>query len=230
MRVIRQSTGYIKYKLQLIKLLVHFEMQRVLIITVFCLAGVGLSVAREEKTEENEKLSLHERMERMEREIGAVRTENLELQEKIENLRNPPFGYFCSYKESFSAANSVITYDKLLYSSQFGLQGDSPGIDINTGKFVAGFSGTWRVEFSLYTGPDPGEDIVIFLFKNEELIPETLFHSYRSSSVSGYDYNTGGRSVLLHLDLGDELHLATTSMGNTAYKIIFCVSLEQFDV
>ena len=40
-----------------------------------------------------------------------------------------PFGYFCAYKLSFDADDSVITYDKLLYSSQFGLMsipGDSP--------------------------------------------------------------------------------------------------------
>ena len=159
-----------------------------------------------------------------------LRNENKELREEMENLRNPPFGYFCSFQEEWTEADSVITYDKLLYSSQFGLQGNSPGIDIKTGKFVSGFSGTWRVDFSLYTAPDPGEDISIYLYKNDEAIPETLFESFRSSSVSGYDKNTGGRSVLLHLDLGDELHLATTTMQDYAQRIIFCVSLEQFDV
>ena len=124
----------------------------------------------------------------------------------------------------------MITYDKLLYSSQFGLQGDSPGIDINTGKFVAGFSGTWRVDFSLYTANDPGESIDIYLYKNGELIGETRFISYRSSSGSYHDTNTGGRSVLLHLDLGDELYLGTTTMKDSAYNVIFCVSLEKFDV
>ena len=114
----------------------------------------------------------------------------MELQEKIEEVRNPPFGYFCSYKYQFSASDSVITYDYLLYSSQFGLQGDSPGIDINTGKFVSGFSGTWRVDFSLRTWPGPGDNIRIYLHKNGEQIPETRFYSKRSPSVSGYDYNT----------------------------------------
>merc|ERR1711874_156876 len=219
----------------------HFEMRSLLIISIFCHASVRLSIAREAQTEDNEKLSLYERLDRMEREFGEkieeirseneeLRTENKELQEKIENVRNPPFGYFCSYEDSFSTANSVITYDKLLYSSQSGLQGDSPGIDINTGKFVAGISGTWRVDFSMYTRPDPGKVMDIFLVKNEEQIPETEFYSYRSSTGSGIDINTGGRSVLLHLDLGDEVHLGTGTMEGTAYHIILCVSLEQFDV
>ena len=139
--------------------------------------------------------------------------------------------YVChGNKDEFSAANSVITYDKLLYSSQFGLQGDSPGIDINTGKFVAGISGTWRMDFSLRTWPDPGEHIVIYLYKNGQQIPETLFKSKRSPEGSGWDANTGGRSVLLHLDLGDELHLGTDIMEDYAEYLIFCVSLEQFDV
>ena len=245
-------------KVQLIKLLVHFNMRSLLIIAIFCLAGVRLSTVRKDQIGENEKLSLHDRMERMEREIEEVRTENKELraetrelqekirevrtenkelrietrelQEKIDEVRNPPFGYFCSYQEAFAESHSVITYDRMLYSSQFGLQGDSPGIDISTGKFVSGFSGTWRVDFSLYTDPDPGEYVEIFLYKNGEQIPETRFYSKRSPSVSGYDYNTGGRSVQLHLDLGDQLYLATTFMEDTAHYIIFCVSLEQFDV
>ena len=164
--------------------------------------------------------------------VTELRNENQELREKMENLRNPPFGYFCSYKEEWTEADSVITYDKLLYSSQSGLQGDSPGIDINTGKFVSGFSGTWRVDFSLYTYLDPGEQINIDLYKNGERIPETRFASTRSiaDDYTGYGINTGGRSVLLHLDLGDEVYLATTRNQGQATYIIFCVSLEQFDI
>jgi len=161
------------------------------------------------------------------------RAKDQEFERKIEEVRNPPFGYFCSYKQSFSATDSrtysVITYDRLLYSSQFGLQGDSPGIDINTGKFVSGFSGTWRVDFSLgFSSPDPKGIINIDLFQNDTTRPDQ--YSWRSSSISGSDYNTVGRSVLLHLDLGDELHLATSVMKGSAKEITFCVSLEQFDV
>ena len=159
-----------------------------------------------------------------------LRTENKELREKMENLRNPPFGYFCSFQEEWTEADSVITYDKLLYSSQFGLQGDSPGIDINTGKFVAGFSGTWRVDFSLITLPHYGEYIYIYIYKNGVQIPETHFYAYRTSRQSGEDVNTGGRSILLHLELVDEVHLGTTRNDDIAYEILFCVALEQFDV
>ena len=124
----------------------------------------------------------------------------------------------------------MITYDKLLYSSQFGLQGDSPGLDINTGKFVSGFSGTWRADFSLWTYPSPGETVAIYLYKNGEQITETLFESSSRPDGSGFDFNTGGRSVLLHLDLGDELVLATTTMMDPAFSILLCVSLEKVDV
>ena len=214
---------------------------------IFRLAGVSFSVAREDQTGEmrdaldllirrvnNIEEALEEKNienKELKERIENVQTANKELQEKIEDVRNPPFGYFCSYQNVFSAPNSVITYDKLLYSSQFGLQGDSPGIDINTGKFVSGFSGTWRVDFSLITIPDPGELFEITLYKNGEQIYETLFYSYRSSTGSGSDSSTGARSVLLHLDLGDELYLAqTVVMEKHANQIIFCVSLEQADV
>ena len=167
-------------------------MQHRLLIAVFCLTGVRLSNVRKDQTEEmrddlsllirrfnnleeamkekdNEIKELQEETEEarienkeLQKKIEEVRTENKKLQEKIEDIRNPPFGYFCGYKQSYSTSNSVITYDKLLYSSYFGLQGDSPGININTGKFVSGFSGTWRVDFSLRTYPDPGEEIEKF--------------------------------------------------------------------
>ena len=220
-------------------------MRILLIIAVFCLAGVRLSIAREDQTGDmRDELSLLVRrvnnleealgkkdneINELQEKIENVQTEKKELQEKIEEVRNPPFGYFCSSgREELLLDYFVITYDKMLYSSQFGLQGDSPGIDINTGKFVAGISGTWRVDFSLYTSPNPGENINILLYKNGERIPEAEFLSYRSNSVSGYDYNTGGRSLLLHLDLGDKLHLATFNIDE-ALSIIFCVSLEQAD-
>ena len=219
--------------------LVQFKMQFRLLIAVFCLAGLRFSNAREDLTEETrDELSLLiKRFNNLEEALKEKDNDNmelqdhiLELQEKIGEVRNAPFGYFCSYQDKFSAPDSVITYEKLLYSSQSGLQGDSPGIDINTGKFVSGFSGTWRVDFSLYTVPDPGEAIDIFLYKNGEQIPETQFYSHRSSTGSGWDVNTGGRSVLLHLDLGDQLYLATTVNEDWARDITFCVSLENWEL
>ena len=205
-------------------------MRSLLIIALFCLSGLNLSIAREDQNEDiRDELSLLvRRVNNLEEALKEKDSENKKLQE------NPPFGYFCSYKDEFSESgeDSVITYDKLLYSSQFGLQGDSPGIDINTGKFVSGFSGTWRVDFSLLTFPGPEEGVYLWLYKNGEKIPEMEFDSYRSSSSTGsvITLNTGGRSILLHLDQGDELYLAGTFLGEKAYKTIFCVSLEQADV
>ena len=230
-------------------------MRSLLIIAVICTAGVRLSDNRKDQSEEDEKSSLYERVERIEEELRSekkvlqkkieeVKTENMvlkrkieevirgnkELQEKIDVVGNPPFGYFCGFQELFSTPNSVINYDKLLYSSQFGLEGESPGINITSGKFLSGFTGTWRVDFSLWTGPDPAEAIYVFLYKNGVRVPETEFASYRSFTGSGYDGNTGGRSVLVHLDLGDELYIGTTTMEEPAVNIIFCVSLEQVDI
>ena len=54
-----------------------------------------------------------------------------------------------------------------------------------------------------------------------------MFSSYHSTSGSGYDVNTGARSLLVYLGVGDELNLGTTVMENSAHRIIFCVSLEQ---
>ena len=193
----------------MIKLLVHFIMRIPLIIAVFCLADVRPSNASEDQIEErrdelsllirrfntldealkekdNEIMELQEKMGEFQEKIEELGAENKEQQEKIE-VRNPPFGYFCAFKDTFSTAFSVITYDKLLYSSQFGLQGESPGVDLTNGKFSDGISGARRVDFSLITYPAPGELYFIYLYKNREQIPETFVGSSRSSTGSGYD-------------------------------------------
>ena len=209
---------------------------RSLLIIICCLTVVRLTIASDDQTEVmRDELNLlirrvnnlEEALKEKDDEIIGLGTANKELQEKIEEFQNLPFGYFCAFKDQFSTGNSVITYDKLLYSSQFGLEGDSPGINITSGKFLSGFSGTWRVDFSLYTTPDPGEAISIYLYKNGEMITETGFFS---SGGSDYEGKTGGRSLLLHLDMGDELYIYTDVTDDPTYNIIFCVSLEQFDV
>ena len=207
---------------------------RILLITaVFCLAGLTVSIAREDHPEERrDELSLLiERFNNLEEALKEKDDEIMELQEKIEDLQNPPFGYFCSYKVTLpESGSSIVTYDKLLYSSQFGMQGESPGIDISNGKFTSGISGTWRADFSLTTYIDPPEEYFnIYLHKNGEQIQETRFASYRQFA-EGFDGKTGGRSVLLHLDLGDQLHINSTSFTGFVGDFIFCVSLEQVDV
>ena len=82
----------------------------------------------------------------------------------------------------------------------------------------------------MVTWPHYGEYIYIYIYKNGVQIPESHFYSFRTTLHDGEDVNTGGRSLLLHLELGDELHLGTTTNDDTAYEILFCVALEQFDV
>ena len=214
---------------------------RILLITaVFCLAGLTVSIAREDHPEERrDELSLlierfnnlEEALKEKDDEIMELKEKTGVLQEKIEDLQNPPFGYFCSYKVTLpESGSSIVTYDKLLYSSQFGLQGESPGIDISNGKFTSGISGTWRADFSLTTYIDPPEEYFnIYLHKNGEQIQETRFASYRQFA-EGFDGKTGGRSVLLHLDLGDQLYMNSTSFTGFVGDFIFCVSLEEVDV
>ena len=92
-------------------------MQFRLFIAVFCLAGVRLSNAWENQTEEiRDELSLLvRRVNNLEEALKEKDNENIELKEKIEEVRNTPFGYFCGYQDAFYSPNSVITYDKLLY-------------------------------------------------------------------------------------------------------------------
>ena len=60
-------------------------MRGLLIIAVICTAGVRLSDNRKDQTEEDEKSSLHKRVERIEKEL---RSEQKELQKKIKEVQS----------------------------------------------------------------------------------------------------------------------------------------------
>ena len=76
------------------------------IIVLSCLAGVRFSSATEDQTEEmRDELNLlirrvnnlEEALKEKDDEIIGLGTANKELQEKIEEVQNPPFGYFCAF-------------------------------------------------------------------------------------------------------------------------------------
>ena len=77
-------------------------MQFRLFIAVFCLAGVRLSNAWENQTEEiRDELSLLvRRVNNLEEALKEKDNENIKLKEKIEEVRNTPFGYFCGYQDA----------------------------------------------------------------------------------------------------------------------------------
>ena len=67
---------------------------------------------------------------------------NLEtLTTSLREVRDNPYSFECGYQTAWDTENSVISYTRSLYSST-----NVPGgLDISSGLFTAGHSGTWAV-------------------------------------------------------------------------------------
>ena len=90
--------------------------------------------------------------------LVAKEVEMCELKEKMESLtvqvRNPLFAFQCAWQDSWSADNSIITYDRPTYNDMSGggiIHNVTGGLDILTGVFTVGhgFSGVWTVSYSI---------------------------------------------------------------------------------
>ena len=77
---------------------------------------------------------------------------------------------------------------------------------------------------------DAGDHSVhINLRKNGQNIDESLHYS-RYTGPSGYAYDQGGRTLVVHLDSEDTMDLFCNECSAGIDDVTFCVSLSQADV
>merc|ERR1711935_743697 len=131
---------------------------------------------------------------------------------------------YCGYQEHVFSP-STITYSSLFYSRTNQPTG---GLDLATGVFTSPFPGTYTVTYSLYAGNYPGEEVYIYLYKNEVAIVES-YHFSRYGGSSGSAWEQGGRTLILHLDMGETLSLHYTYGTGELYRVMFCATLSMFD-
>ena len=170
-------------------------------------------------------------------------TINKKLEREVSILKTPPFLHACGshydYYYYYTDGPGIIPYTSLLYSST-NMEGG--GLDINTGVFTAPQSGsytvTWNTAAYIF-------HVQIFLYKNGEMIQESVTNSFEGGSSASYDQgkvilviirlqNTrslGGRTLVVYLDTGDTLSLYYNCCGGSkiAYTT-FCVSLSTVDI
>merc|ERR1711953_1337450 len=115
-------------------------------------------------------------------------------------------GAFCGYQNSWTSANSVITYDKLLLS-----EGDAGTLDASSGVWTTNVPGIYQVTWSLINQLTGGDDNGIYLYRNGREISESkhVSYIYKSASSSQVIGEQGGRTMLLRLDAADTLSLRT---------------------
>merc|ERR1711892_1215887 len=159
--------------------------------------------------------------------IDDLTCKGQQLEREVSILKNPPFIHACGYIRDTSTTAQTITYSSLYYSST---NTEGGGLDVTTGIFSCPHPGSYTVTWSLSTGNDAGEKWVeIFLRKNGQNIVES-YHRSRYTGPSGAVYEQGGRSLVLHLDIGDSLDLFCSNCEAGIYYAIFCVSLTTFDI
>jgi len=133
-------------------------------------------------------------------------------------------GAQCGYRYKWTSSSSTITYESLLLDTGRG------SLDLSSGEWKAEEKGIYQVTWSLYNELNDGEQKEIHLFKNGELVSESMHRSFNNPS-NGSIRDQGGRSLLLEMDVGDRLYLGTHSSYFTgeAFSITFCVNILSID-
>merc|ERR1711892_847830 len=184
-----------------------------------------LKMTKEELTATKEELTATKE------ELSATRddltSKDLELERDVSILREPPFIHSCGYQSYTSTTSQTIPYSSLLYSST---NTEGGGLDIARGVFTSPLAGSYTVTWSLLAIDDhPDSDVVIYLRQNGQKIDESQ-HESGYSGPSGRVHDQGGRTLVLHLDMGDTLDLYCYDCSARIYYTTFCVSLSTFDI
>jgi len=146
-----------------------------------------------------------------------------ELESEITRLRNPPYMHACgAHSDGLSIKSATIPYSTLLYSSTNKPGG---GLDIASGVFTSSYPGSYTVTWSLIAGDDAGDNIVVIYLQHNGQNIEESEHFSEYTGPSGWVYEQGGRTMVLHLDQGDTLELHCQDCTAEIYKTTFCVSL-----
>merc|ERR1712210_325814 len=177
---------------------------------------------------------------RVEEEIASLKSElTMQIGEEVkkevdkvlptaveQGLRDLPFEMVCAYRGTWTAANSIVNYDRI--SVEFN-NSDRPGggdgtMNIETGVFTTVTSGYYIVTFSAYVYVHPGEYTVMYLYHNGVAVEESRFYTEMHMGSSGdYIFDQGSRTVILHLLAGDTLDLRTTFNEYYVEMITLCL-------
>jgi len=169
------------------------------------------------------------KMNDLQKDVITTEKATVENTATINILRNPPESFTCGYKSIWPATLANITYDSMFYERS---NQPSGGLDIGTGVFTAPYPGTYTVSWSLSSTNDPGNLAYLYLYKNGHYLPESMHYSSLNSFVdNGHSHRgeQGGRTMIMHLDLGETVTLWYDSGDAHVMDIMFCVQLTQFD-
>ena len=157
--------------------------------------------------------------------INVTEETDVQLMEMMDQVRNPPFAFQCAWQSGLvTAENSVITFERLSYSSMFGVTG---GLDISTGVFTAGYNGVWTLSYATHSEQGGGDVNSVYLYLNETKVEESVHYTYNSGGSEHFQ-TLGSRTLHLRLEVGDVVTLRTGRLQDIG-GITLCFELAQFD-
>merc|ERR1719369_456908 len=151
-----------------------------------------------------------------------------DLEREVAILKAPPYIHACgSHYDVISASSGTISYTSLLYSST---NQEGGGLDISSGVFTAPHGGSYTVSWDAQARLNRWEGVYIYLQINGVTMEESLHNSYYGDNIDDHMNEHGGRTLVVHLDLGDTLQLYKSDGDGDIAKTTFCVSLTTFDI
>jgi len=144
-----------------------------------------------------------------------------------------PQAIVCAFKNSWNTQYSTITYDKILTEHYSG--GGEGQMDLNSGIYtVLGPAGTYSISFNVMSvltigsSPDHYSITMLHLHLNSKPVTESQWFNLWEEPADdvGSARQTGGRTMMLHLDLGDTLEINAKDLRAGELTMInFCVTL-----
>merc|ERR1711936_193394 len=152
---------------------------------------------------------------------SRITTENKNLQGKLSKIENKPYAFQCAYQGYWTAANSIITWDRFTVNSMSGVTG---GLSLSSGEFTVGHSGIWEVTYSIDSYKDSGEYIWAYLYINGRELRESQYYTGYWNS-EGNVRSLGSKTLFIKLNKGDKVTLQTSIMASDVIENTLCFHL-----
>merc|ERR1712080_66387 len=133
-----------------------------------------------------------------------------------------PYVMVCSYKNEWTMEDATVTFDEIISSYSVNGGGD---MDLDSGTFTVVTPGHYTISFNGQAELQAGQQVSVYIHRNGEMMVEGEWHSWTAE----YNLDRGSRSMILHLDVGDVVHLGTGIFDGTIWRLVFCVSLTGYD-